>query len=67
MEMGSSGTIGHIDPKGEIYECPTCNYKDGFHLSFKMKGASGTGEIILICPNCHSRFKLGWCVTIEDF
>lgn len=65
MEMGSAEKIGHIDPKGEIYECPACNYKDGFHVSFNMEGDSGAGEIILICPNCHSRYKIGWRATIE--
>jgi len=65
MEMGSQETIKSIEPAGEIYICPACNYEDGFHVSFSMKGNSQDGEIVLICPNCHSRFKIGWKVSLQ--
>lgn len=38
--------------------CPVCNYNDGFHVSFK-KGENKL-NIILICPDCHSRFDPHW-------
>jgi len=64
MTMGTDKEIDTINPEGEIYTCPTCGYKDGFHVSFKMISDAGKAEIFLICPNCHSRFKFGWQVSI---
>jgi transcription initiation factor IIE alpha subunit len=64
MEMGTDKNIETISPEGEIYICPACGYKDGFHVSFKMIPDAVKAEIYLICPNCHSRFKLGWQVSI---
>lgn len=66
MEMGSQEAIKSIEPVGEIYTCPKCNYEDGFHVSFNMKGDAKGGEIVLICPDCHSRFRIGWKVTLEQ-
>lgn len=65
MVMGTDNEITPIVPAGEIYTCPACNYKDGFHVSFQMDGATKKGQIILICPNCHSRFSIGWPVTLD--
>jgi transcription initiation factor IIE alpha subunit len=64
MEIGSEHKIQDIQTEGEIYICPVCSYKDGFHVSFKLD-KSGKGEIILICPKCHRRFRLGWEVTLK--
>ena len=64
MEMGSSEQIASIDPVDEIYACPACEYKDGFHVSFQMDGTTRKGQIVLICPNCHRRFKIGWPVNL---
>ncbi len=64
MEMGARDKIESIRPEGEIYVCPACDYADGFHVSFKVEGAEGQAEIYLICPNCHSRFRLGWLVDL---
>ena len=66
MEMGSQNPIEKIKPQGEIYTCPICNYVDGFHVSFKMsEDVKKNAEILLICPNCHNRFRIGWNVRIE--
>ena len=65
MEMGSQDAIRSIEPTGEIYICPSCNYEDGFHVSFSVKGNSQDGEIVLICPNCHGRFKIGWKIALQ--
>jgi len=65
MEMGSNENIETIKPEGEIYQCPSCQYTDGFHISFKMNGAQ-KAEIILICPNCHRRFQIGFKVDLNQ-
>jgi len=65
MEMGSREPIKSIDPVGDIYICPACNYEDGFHVSFSIKPHAQDGEIVLICPNCHARFRIGWKVTLR--
>jgi transcription elongation factor Elf1 len=44
--------------EGTVDTCPVCGYTDGFHVSFKIKDDVKT--IILICPQCHSRFDPGW-------
>ena len=64
--MGARESIGRISPEGEIYRCPACGYTDGFHVSFNVAGTEGKAEIFLICPNCHSRFRLGWQVNLSD-
>ena len=66
MEMGQRDNIERIAPEGEIYLCPACQYTDGFHVSFKMQGDTGTAEVILICPNCHRRFRIGCRVDLEQ-
>jgi len=64
MVMGLKKKIKGIKAQGELYECPSCGYQDGFHVSLKWSKKSPTGEIYLICPNCHSRFRLGRNVSI---
>jgi len=64
MPMGAS-KVESIVPKGELYACPACGYKDGFHVSFKTSGSGGDAEICLICPECHKRFKLGWYIKFR--
>jgi len=60
MEMGSIKEIESIALEGEVYQCPSCGYRDGFHLSFKWDQNDVYGEIYLICPNCHARYRTGW-------
>ncbi len=62
--MGTSDEIKTIQPEGEIYTCPICNYTDGFHIAFKMK-VKKTAEIILICPSCHRRFLINLKVNLD--
>jgi len=64
MAMGTKKEIPTIEPCGEIYKCPVCGYTDGFHVSFCFKEKSQSAEIYLICPNCHSRFRIRWRVRI---
>ncbi len=66
MEMGAKGKIETIQSEGEIYACPACQYEDGFRVSFKRQAESKSGEVVLICPNCHKRFRLGFPVTWDQ-
>lgn len=59
MEMGSKKEVQSLLPKGEVYQCPACGYQDGFHLSFKWGEEDPYGELYLICPNCHARYRMG--------
>ena len=49
MEMGSKKEVNIIEPQGEVYQCPSCGYQDGFHISFKWNQDDSEGEIYLIC------------------
>ena len=66
MKMGTKERIESIEPSGEIYTCPACGYTDGFHVSFKVHENKEDADIFLICPNCHSRFELGWQVSLKN-
>lgn len=66
MKMGSNRDIESIEKKGEIYICPNCGYTDGFHISFDLASDNHAAEIILICPSCHRRFRVGFEVTLKD-
>jgi uncharacterized C2H2 Zn-finger protein len=66
MVMGSRKKITGLKAQGELYKCPSCGYEDGFHVSFKWGKKSADGEIFLICPNCKSRFRLGWNISISE-
>ena len=65
MVMGSEKRIKRLKTQGELYKCRSCGYKDGFHVSFLWSKKSGKGEVYLICPNCHSRFRLGWNILVS--
>lgn len=64
MPMGSEEQIEAIAAEGEIYQCPSCGYTDGFHVSFNIV-KSQPSEVILICPNCHRRYRIGLNVTLN--
>ena len=65
MEKKSSDDITALTPEGNIRRCPVCGYNDGFHVSFQFDDNSKQGSVILICPDCHSRFDMGWKVVID--
>jgi hypothetical protein len=50
--------IKSIQLSRTVDTCPVCGYNDGFHTSFKVM--ENAINIILICPDCHSRFDPGW-------
>ena len=65
MEMGSEKEIERIQLPEELYRCPSCGYSDGFHVSFKKGKTDRKAEVYLICPQCHSRFRMGWKVSMS--
>ena len=65
MSMASGKKIKKITLQDEIYACPACDYTDGFHVSFKKCGKTQTYRIILICPQCHSRFETNWKAVMD--
>ncbi len=64
MKFEANAPIHSIKPEGEISTCPVCGYRDGFHVSFQVAENHTNGHIILICPDCHHRFRLGWHVKL---
>lgn len=66
MENELQDKIESISPEGEIRICPACGYRDGFHVSFLPPDNKGNSEIILICPRCHRRFRVGWYVHLAQ-
>ncbi len=65
MPMGAKEAIEWIKPAEELYTCPGCGYTDGFHVSFQQDAASGQWEIVLICPQCHRRYRMGWKISLS--
>ena len=61
MLKSESEEILDLEVKDRTYICPVCGYTDGFHVSFK-KDDRDSIKIILICPECHSRFDPGWLI-----
>lgn len=66
MAMGAKGETGTLPGTGEVYACPTCGYRDGFHVSFLFEEGSGEEEVHLICPDCHARFRIGWKIRTSN-
>ena len=58
--------IQNIKMGKTLTSCPSCHYKDGFHIGFLSMENSDMNEIILICPDCHSRFKIGWGIRLNE-
>jgi hypothetical protein len=63
--MGSKEAIEEIKPQKEFYTCPGCSYKDGFHVSFQRDGKKSDYKIVLICPQCHKRYTIGWTINFN--
>jgi hypothetical protein len=55
-----------LNTDGEVSTCPLCGYQDGFHVSFDVRDNKERATVILICPNCHGRFQLGWTVNVSE-
>jgi hypothetical protein len=59
--MAPLSEIRNQDPGGDFHRCPNCGYARGFHCSFlRVAGGSARYRIVLICPECGSRFDIGW-------
>lgn len=73
--MGISNEIRQIKPGEELHRCPACGYEYGFHTSFLSINVGADGKVspvkstkdlyrvILICPECGTRFDVGWRVS----
>jgi hypothetical protein len=65
MPMSAKQKIERIKPEDELCNCPGCGYTDGFHVSFQEDAASGHWEIVLICPQCHRKYRMGWKISLS--
>ena len=65
-EMGAKGSIDRLKPETELYTCPECDYADGFHVSFQKVKKSTGWQIVLICPSCHKRYRIGWEILLHE-
>jgi hypothetical protein len=76
--MGISAEIKSIKPGEELRICPACGYEYGFHTSLVSVNAGKNGKgspvkstgdhyrVILICPECGSRFDAGWKISFRE-
>jgi RNase P subunit RPR2 len=48
----------------KFHICDKCRYERGFHVSFERK--DDHHEIVLICPSCGQRYRVGWKVTSTE-
>jgi hypothetical protein len=51
-------------PGDEFRKCDNCEYNRGFHSSLLRE--DGRYRVILICPECGTRYDVGWCVDLSD-
>jgi DNA-directed RNA polymerase subunit RPC12/RpoP len=64
--MAVPGEIRKSDPGDDFHRCPNCGYSRGFHCSFaRASGGSAPYRIILICPECGTRFDIRWFAALE--
>ena len=72
ITVTETGEIQTIRLEKELRICPHCGYERGFHTSFvnihaeKPEPFRCTQEVyrvILICPECGSRYDIGWKVA----
>ncbi|RMD59159.1 MAG: hypothetical protein D6828_01925 [Nitrospirae bacterium] len=62
--MSSKEVVKRLTVENELSTCPECGYTDGFHVSFNMVEHK-RAEVVLICPSCHKRFRIGWEVVLK--
>ncbi len=47
------------------HDCPSCDYKGGWHVYFKKSGERGRLMMLLQCPGCKEQYDLGLTVSIN--
>ena len=58
--------IQKSDPGDDFHRCPNCGYARGFHCSFlRVAEGSDRYRIVLVCPECGTRFDIGWSTGLE--
>ncbi len=50
--------VDPVEVVDELYACPKCDYKDGFHVAFVREEGGESLRLELICPSCSARFNL---------
>ncbi|HUH78990.1 MAG TPA: hypothetical protein VLY83_03755 [Methanoregula sp.] len=73
--MKEVGEIRYLNVEGEFRVCPECGYTRGFHASFldlspgkdyPVKSTKRVFRVILVCPDCGSRFDIGWKIPLDE-
>ncbi|MEN6442425.1 MAG: hypothetical protein ABFC71_01555 [Methanoregula sp.] len=73
--MKISGEIVPVKVEDEFHICPHCGYEAGFHTSFlrvnagkdnPVKSTRELYRVILICPECGSRYDPGWRISFVE-
>jgi len=73
--LKEAGEIHCIRVESEFRICPECGYTLGFHTSFldptagndyPVKSTKKLFRVILICPDCGSRYDVGWRVSLSE-
>ncbi|MGD1004532.1 MAG: hypothetical protein ABR887_03850 [Methanoregulaceae archaeon] len=74
--MPNLGDIKSFKMGNELHICPNCGYELGFHISFlnanagtnkmPLKSTKEVHRIILICPECGSRYDVGWKPSFNE-
>ncbi|WP_230743224.1 hypothetical protein [Methanooceanicella nereidis] len=61
VNISRDGTVTRPMSSG-LEVCVNCGYKRGFHVTIN----TGTGKpmIILVCPDCGTKYDLDWPVNI---
>jgi hypothetical protein len=65
MPKGAHKKAEWIKPVDDLCDCPGCGYTDGFHVSFQEDASTGQWEIVLICPQCHRTYRMGWKISLS--
>ena len=54
-----SDSIRTVGVEQEFRVCPSCEYQQGFHVSFIPDAESKLLRLVLICPSCGARYDIG--------
>ena len=73
--MAVSEDVRRVRIGKEFHICPNCGYEKGFHVSFRnmnafpdrpIKTTREMFSVILICPNCGTRYDTGWKIPFGE-
>jgi len=55
----------HKEVEGHFHACSDCDYRGGFHVTFKSTETPKVLQIILMCPNCERTYDIDWKIQTE--